>query len=225
MRNTPQAIFANNMIVNFNVFEACKDWDVPKIVWASSQTLMGFPFAPGFLHYVPLDEEHPVAPRSSYSIVKLLTEQLAGIYHDLAGKQIVALRFSNIYEPDEYYKVPMHWTEPEKEKHKINLWSYTDVRDAAAACLLALQRDDLGASFFNITAADTFMAEPSESLVRTYFPGVPFKRPVQGHETLTAIDKARYILGYEPRHSWRHVLDENGMVKPVPEYAYAPLNL
>ena len=44
IRNTPQAIFANNMMVNFNVFEACKDWDIPRIIWASSETVLGFPF-------------------------------------------------------------------------------------------------------------------------------------------------------------------------------------
>jgi nucleoside-diphosphate-sugar epimerase len=35
------------------------------------------------------------------------------------------------------------------------------------------------------------------------FPGVPLKRPVEPNETLLSIDKARRVLGYEPRHSWR----------------------
>jgi hypothetical protein len=35
------------------------------------------------------------------------------------------------------------------------------------------------------------------------FPDVPLTRPVEGFETLLAIDKARELLGYEPEHSWR----------------------
>lgn len=225
IRNTPQAIFANNMLVNFNVFEAYKDWDVPKVVWASSETVMGFPFTVRQLHYAPIDELHPVAPRSSYAMSKLLTEHLAGMYKDLAGKEIVALRFANIYEPDEYTKVPMHWNDAEKDKQKQNLWAYCDVRDAAQACLLALETPNLGTSVFHITAADTIMREPSEDLLRTYFPGVPFKRTVPGNQTCMAIDKAREILGYAPQHSWRDVINENGQPKENPEDKYALVNI
>lgn len=225
IRNTPQAIFANNMMVNFNVFEACKDWDVPKIVWASSETVMGFPFAPGLLHYVPMDEEHPVAPRSSYAMSKLLTEHLAGMYKDLARKQIVALRFANIYEPDEYLKVPMHWKDVERDKQKMNLWAYCDVRDAASAVLLALQKDNLGASVFHITAADTIMPSPSAGLVQRYFPGTPFKRPITANETLMSIDRARAVLGYQPKHSWRDVLNDDGTPKSPPRDQLAYTNI
>lgn len=223
VRNTPQAIFANNMLVNFNVFEACKDWDVPKIVWASSETVLGFPFTPEFLHYLPIDEEHPVAPRSSYSMVKLLTEHLAGVYRDLAAKQIVGLRFANIYEPDEYFKVPGHWTGEQKDTHKMNLWAYTDARDAAQACRLALEKEGLGSSVFHITAADTFMNEPSADLAGRFFPQVPLKRPLEGFETLMSIDKARQVLEFKPRFTWRNVLDESGspLENPADRYAYA----
>jgi UDP-glucose 4-epimerase len=32
---------------------------------------------------------------------------------------------------------------------------------------------------------------------------VPHKRAFGPHETLLSIDKARRVLGYEPRYSWR----------------------
>ncbi|WHH60041.1 NAD(P)-dependent oxidoreductase [Petroclostridium sp. X23] len=225
IRNTPQAIFENNMLVNFNVFEACKDWDIPKIVWASSETVMGYPFTVNELHYAPIDEEHPVAARSSYAMAKLLTEHLAGMYHDLAKKQIVALRFANIYEPDEYVNITTHWTEAEKDKQKKNLWAYCDVRDAANACLLALEKDSLGSSVFHITAADTILPDPSEELVRRFFPAVPFKRQLQGNETCMSIDKARNVLGYTPQYSWRNVLHEDGNPKAMPQDLYALSNV
>lgn len=216
IRNTPQAIFNNNMMINFNVFEACKDLNIPKIVWASSETVLGFPFTEGDLQYVPLDEEHPLFAKSSYAMVKILTEHLACMYTDLVKKQIITLRFANIYEPDEYTKIPTYWPEEHKSKQKMNLWAYCDVRDAAQACLLALQ-NDIGSNVFHITAPDTIINQPSEDLVRKYFPKVSINRPITGFETLMSIDKAKRILGYNPQFTWRNVLHEDGKPKAIPK--------
>jgi hypothetical protein len=40
-------------------------------------------------------------------------------------------------------------------------------------------------------------------LLKEVFPTVPHKRSFGPHETLLAIEKARKILGYEPKYSWR----------------------
>lgn len=225
LRNTPQKIFENNMMVNFNVFEACKDWNVQKIVWASSETALGFPFSADQLQYAPLDETHPTTAKSSYAMVKILTEQMAGMYHHLAINQIVALRFANMYEPDEYTKIPTHWSDEQKDLQKMNLWAYCDVRDAAQACLLALQKDNLKVDVFHITAADTIMNEPSESLLRRFFPSLTIKRPIKDYETCMSIDKAREILGYTPEYTWRNVLNENGSTKAIPKDQLALANV
>ncbi|HYZ72385.1 MAG TPA: hypothetical protein VE641_04855 [Chthoniobacterales bacterium] len=60
-----------------------------------------------------------------------------------------------------------------------------------------------GAEIFIIASADTVMERDNESLLREVFPSVPHKRSFGPHETLLAIDKARKILGYEPKYSWR----------------------
>ncbi|PLR75273.1 NAD(P)-dependent oxidoreductase [Bacillus sp. V3-13] len=218
VRNTSQAIFENNMLVNFNILEACKDFKIPKLVWASSETVLGYPFVPEQLSYLPVDEEHPTIVKSSYAMAKRLTEILSEMYHKLTNTQIVALRFANIYEPDEYEKMPIiHWNDEQKDIQKKNAWAYCDVRDAARACLLAIEKNNLGNEVFHITAPDTIMPDPSEDLVNQFFPNVPLKRPVQGHETLMAIDKARQILGYEPRYTWRTVLNNDGRTRALPE--------
>lgn len=216
IRNTSQTIFANNMMINFNVFEACKDLNISKIVWASSETVLGFPFNEDDLSYTPLDEEHPLFAKSSYAMAKILTEQLANMYTGLVKKQVITLRFANIYEPDEYTKVPTHWSEEQKNKQKMNLWAYCDVRDAAHACLLALQKD-IKSTVFHITAADTIINEPSEALIQRFFPSVKFKRQINGFDTCMAIDKARQLLGYNPQYTWRNVLKEDGTPKAMPQ--------
>lgn len=225
VRNTPQAIFENNMIVNFNVFEACKDWNIKKIVWASSETVMGFPFTANELMYVPIDEEHPVHVKSSYAMAKLLTEQLAGMYHGLTGQQIIGLRFANIYEPDEYPHISTHWTDAEKDKQKMNVWAYCDVRDAAQACLLALEADHLGSDIFHISASDTIMPDTSQDLLQRFFPEVPLKRTLKDYETCMSINKARKILGYNPEYSWRDSINPDGKPKAMPKDMLALSNL
>jgi UDP-glucose 4-epimerase len=47
------------------------------------------------------------------------------------------------------------------------------------------------------------MNRPSAELLAEVFPGVPLRREVGESETLLAIDRARQVLGFEPRHSWR----------------------
>jgi nucleoside-diphosphate-sugar epimerase len=62
---TDSATFANNMNSTFNVFQAARRTGIKRIVYASSETLLGIPFdidPP----YVPLDEEYPSRPESMY---------------------------------------------------------------------------------------------------------------------------------------------------------------
>ena len=76
----------------------------------------------------------------------------------------------------------------------------------AAACRLALEApaeavEDSPALI--IAAADTVMNRPTAGLLAEVFPGVRLTREVGEFGTLLAIDRARQVLGFEPRHSWR----------------------
>ena len=46
-------------------------------------------------------------------------------------------------------------------------------------------------------------SRPSADLMAEVFPTVPLRRPVEGRETLLAIDHARRLLGYEPAFRWQ----------------------
>ena len=60
-----------------------------------------------------------------------------------------------------------------------------------------------GAHSFIIAAAGTIMEATNAELPADQFPGLTLTRAVSYHETLLSIDKARALLGYAPRHSWR----------------------
>jgi UDP-glucose 4-epimerase len=195
------ATFHNNMPATFNVLWAAVRLGIRRIVTASSETVLGLPFdVPP--PYVPVDEEYPARPESVYSLVKHLEEQLgielARWYPDAS---ITALRFSNVMNPEDYAEFPSF--DDDARLRKWNLWSYVDARDAAQAIALALETAPPGFDRFIVAAADTVMSRPNSELLAEVFPGVPITRKIAPHETLLSIDKARRMLGYAPRYSWR----------------------
>lgn len=198
---TDVATFHNNMASTFNVFWAAVRLGIRRIVYASSETVLGLPFdVPP--PYIPVDEEYAARPESVYSIVKVLEEQLATElvrwHPDLS---ITALRFSNVMVPEDYAEFPSFDADP--LLRKWNLWGYIDARDGAQAIERALDAAPAGFDRFIIAAADTVMSRPNAELVAEVFPGVPISAEFGEHDTLLSIHKARRLLGFAPRHSWR----------------------
>jgi nucleoside-diphosphate-sugar epimerase len=198
---TNAATFANNIIATYNVFAAARTAGVRNIVWASSETVLGLPFdVPP--PYIPVDEDYPVRPESTYSLVKSLEEEMARHFCRWdPGLKMIGLRFSNVMDPDDYASFPGFDADP--RLRRWNLWAYIDGRDGAQAVRLALAHDTTGAQVFVIANADTVMSRRSADLAAEVFPGVPVKRELGEHETLLSIDKARRVLGYQPAFSWR----------------------
>ena len=195
------ATFQNNMLASFNVFEAARKAGIKRIIHASSETVLGLPFdVPP--PYIPVDEEYPARPESTYSLVKHLEEQMAiELVRWDPELKIVALRFSNVMEPADYAEFPSF--DDDARKRKWNLWGYIDARDGAQAIRRALEWDSTGFDRFIIAAADTVMTRPNAELVAEVFPGVPVKGELGVNDTLLSIGKARRVLGYAPEHSWR----------------------
>ncbi len=192
--------FRNNILATYNVFSAAAVHDVSRVVSASSETVLGLPFdiAPQF---APIDETIEPRPESSYALAKLLGEEMARQVHRRTGIPFVSLRISNIMEPADYAAFPGYWTDA--TVRKWNLWSYVDVRDVAQAVRLGLEAPIDGAEVCIIAAEDNVMTRSSAELMAEVFPDVPLTREIQGRETLLAIDHARRVLGYAPRHTWQ----------------------
>ena len=89
---------------------------------------------------------------------------------------------------------------------KWNLWGYVDARDVAQAARLALDAPVDPCRDLHRRRRDTVMERPSAGLMAEVYPTVPLRRPVEGRETLLAIDYARRLLGYEPAYRWQEQL-------------------
>ncbi|WP_433124694.1 NAD-dependent epimerase/dehydratase family protein [Micromonospora sp. CA-240977] len=198
--------FANNSAATYNVFAAARAAGIKRVVWASSETVLGLPFdTPP--PYAPVDEEYAPRPESTYSLNKALEEEMARHFCRWDPELVmVGLRFSNVMDVEDYAPFPSFDADP--RLRRWNLWGYIDARDGAQAVERALAHDRPGADVFIIANADTVMSRSSASLLAEVYPGVEVRKELGEHETLLSIDKARRVLGYEPRHSWRDHVDQ-----------------
>jgi UDP-glucose 4-epimerase len=151
---------------------------------------------------VPVDEDYPPRPESTYSLVKTMEETMAAqLCRRDPSLSMIGLRFSNVMYPEDYARFPDF--QDDATLRKWNLWGYIDARDGAQAVRLALESTITGCEIFVIANADTVMERPNAELLAECFPDVEVRGDVGPHDTLLSIAKARRMLGYEPRHSWR----------------------
>jgi nucleoside-diphosphate-sugar epimerase len=189
----------------YNLMSACARLNILRLVWASSETILGLPFdePPAF---APIDETHPDRPNWSYALAKQMGETMADSFvrwHPALS--ILSLRFSNVFEAEDYAAVPRMQAKP--QHRKWNLWSYVDAEDAAEACRLAIEAKIDGHHRMIIAAADSLIDRPSADLMAEHFPGVPLKA-VEGHASLLSSARAAELIGYKPQHSWRDRVTE-----------------
>ena len=105
-------------------------------------------------------------------------------------------------DDDDYAQVPEFQGDP--RFRSWNAWGYVDARDVGAVMPTRARDSDVeDAAVFIIAAADTVMDTPNAELLAAVFPSVPVRDGVGEHGTLLSIEKARAVLGFEPKHSWR----------------------
>ena len=196
--------FKANTLSTYNIFQASKVMKINNIVWASSETVLGLPFDT-YPPYVPVDENYDPRPESSYSLSKVMGEEMARQYcRRNPEMKIFGLRYSNIMEEHDYKQFKSFQNNP--FLRKWNFWGYIDARDVAQACLLAMESKLKGADHFIIAADDTVMEEDNKSLLDKVFPKINIKGDIGKNKTLLSNEKAKNILGFKPEYSWKNYI-------------------
>lgn len=199
---TDERTFRINITSAYNAFSAATRLGLERVVWASSETVLGIPFRPEPPAYAPLDEEAPARPEFSYALSKVLAEEMARQFARAHPEiPFIGIRPSNVMEPREYEFFPSF--QRDAALRSWNLWGYVDVRDLARGFRLALEAEISGAEVFIIAAGDTVMERDSRELMAEVYPDTPINGTLKGRQTLLSINKARQMLGYEPQISWR----------------------
>lgn len=196
-----QKTFAENAVSTYNIFAAATLLKLQRVVWTSSETTLGLPFDDPHPHYAPIDEDHPLYPQSSYALSKVIGENMAKEFNRWSGIPFIALRLSNVMEPQDYDLFPSYQDDP--MIRKWNLWGYVDARDVAQSCRLSLEADISGAEAFIIASADTVMKRSNRDLMAEVFPKTPLRDGLDDNDTLLSVEKAHRMLGYQARRWWR----------------------
>lgn len=198
---TPLEVFGNNVGATFVALEAAGNAGVARVSLASSISLLGLPYGVAGLAplYAPVDEAHPNIGTDPYALSKEVDEATAKMMHRRHGFQVVALRISATAPMAVHLARRAEVAEDPAELAR-ELWAYLDVRDAARAFALAVERDIPGCHVINVMAPDTYSALPTAELMATYHPSTPLRRPLVGREVPFDVTRCRELLGFEPQY-------------------------
>ena len=122
---SPMAYVRTNVEGTTNVLEACRDYDIEKIVHTSTSETYGTAL------YVPIDEKHPMQGQSPYSASKIGADKIAESFHKSFNMPIATIRPFNTYGPRQSARavIPTIISQILAGKTEIKLGSLTPTRD------------------------------------------------------------------------------------------------
>ena len=208
--HTSDVVFRNNVVSTFNVLEAATILGVKKVVLAGSISALGYAYRHRYFspRYVPIDEAHPLLSQDCYGLSKMIGEALAaGFLRRTPDMSIVSLRFTLVVdEAEREWIKPARDNPPDSDATFGAFWTFVDVRDAAAACRLALDYAQPGHEAFLINAPRIYRREDIRRLLAAYFPGdYPIADSIHGQTSPVDCEqsrnacwagRARYQLGW-----------------------------
>jgi len=204
-----RVVFENNVTSTYNVLDAAGRVGAD-VVWASSESAYGFPFAAELPlpERLPITEEHPLEPEDPYGTSKVAGEEVAKAIARRDGIRVASLRLSWVQYPGRYHA----GGDPGVERGTPmtgNYWTYIDVRDVVEAVRAAMDADFEGEEAFNVHADENATGTDTVELFERAFGDVPEPCDVEGEECPFSTAKAKEMLGWEPAHDWRSVEGES----------------
>jgi nucleoside-diphosphate-sugar epimerase len=207
--------YGDNAQSTFNVFQACADMGIMRIVSASTAQVYGFAGAPPV--FVPATEDHPLRPLNCYALSKMAGEQAADYFATRYGLTILSFRFMGVRAPAEMdARIEALGRDPALGSRL--LWTHTDARDAALACRLAVEREQVASGPFNICGPRVVLAQPTAELIGQYFGAdTEIRSELDGHTSPMSHARAEAAFGYEPTFPWsvseRHPEPDQGAAR------------
>jgi len=195
-----------NVKGTLNVLEAARKREVERVVNASSSSVYGK------VEYLPFDEKHPNQPLSPYGVSKMVAEHYCRVYNDLFGLPTVSLRYFTVYGPRMrpdlaipiFTRALLDGEQPTIFGNGEQTRDLTYIEDIVAANVNLLETDNADGEILNIGGGKRVTVNQLfENLKRLTGRNI---EPIYGDEikgdakhTLSKIDKARQLIGYEPK--------------------------
>ena len=201
-RHAAEVVFRSNVIGTFNVLLAAERAGIRRVVIASSLSALGGAWAP-VPHpprYAPVDENHPLEVKDPYGLSKVINERTAECFARRRDVSIVALRFGWILSALEAQREA---AKTDAKAGRTTLWGYIDERDAAAACLAAIDAPRTGYVVLNAIGSDTLINLLTAEAMARFAPEVDVRAEIAGFSSPFSVERACAEIGWRPRHSWR----------------------
>ncbi len=191
--------YGDNARGTFNLFQACAELGIRRIVSASSAQVYGFAGAPP--HYAPVDEGHPLRPLNCYALAKMAGEQAADYFVARKRLEILSFRIMGARAPAEMGAQIEQLVQKPKSGGGL-LWTRTDARDVAIASRLALEAKQVEPGSYNITGG-VVLEESGEELVKCYFAEkTEIRKGLEDSLSPLSCARAARVFGYRPRFLW-----------------------
>ena len=205
--------FQSNIAGTYYLLEAAARLGVKKVILAGSFFATGIgnriSGKPWPIDKLPITEDYDCCPEDSYSLSKLVDEQLLKAYASAYGMKTVSFRLQGISYPTNPHISPIEIPVMEKCKdgfYEGHTWQYVDSRDVANAMRLAIEKDlDSDFEAFNIIT-DKRYEESTADFAKTHWPTIAdMAKDIKGPEDrgLFSDKKLRDLLGYHEQYSWR----------------------
>ncbi len=211
-QNPPEVVFGNNLMSLFHVIEASVRFGVTRLVNLSSETVPGyfFPERDFLPTYVPVDEEHPIAPQDPYALAKHFGEQLCDAAVRRSDIRCTSIRPSWVQTADNYAR-NLGPLLADRSLLTASLWAYIDALDLADALVLAVESDLPGHEVFYIASPDNVGGRDFAAAVHEHYGDSVELRAVDRVDASgISSAKAQRMLGWTPTRSWRDHLTEDG---------------
>lgn len=212
-----EVLLHTNATIAHNVTSAAVESGATRVVLASSPSIMGYGSPGGWVpEKLPLDETVVPRPWHAYGLSKYVAEQVAAMFAAKMGPdspvKFASFRPCYVIAEEEWEGAPTqqgHTVAERLADPKLSapaLFNYVDARDVADFLLTLLERFDRvdnGQVFF-VGAADAMAVRPLSELMPEIYPELAqLSQGLTGSSPAFSIDKAREVLGWEPKRSWR----------------------
>jgi Nucleoside-diphosphate-sugar epimerases len=201
---SPQALLADNVAMNANVFRAAAELGIGRIVFASSVQVMvrfedGHPTeAPYTLPYFPLDGQAPPDPGSNfYGLSKEFGERTLQVVAERWPELCcTALRFPRLAN-ESFLKRIKQRQAPSALKWGEGL-TYLELPDAATLVALVLERQRPGYHQYFPAQALQIAGYSVAATLAAFFPTTPLRRPLAEIESLVDLAALEADVGFRP---------------------------
>jgi UDP-glucose 4-epimerase len=205
-----QSFIETNVTGTLNLLEAGLQAGIQRFVYTSTTSLYGHAMTSSHKAIWVTEELQP-RPRDIYDHTKIMAEKLCQHFALQMGLPAICLRVARFF------------AEPPEQTAIYRLYRGVDVRDVAAAHVLAVTNQHILFDIFNIAARSPFqegdttqLFQDAPAVLRRYIPDIEqifarhsWRLPKR-IDRVYVTEKAESMLGYQPIYDFKEYIQEYG---------------